>query len=360
MPNQHPASIRPNRGDQEVTVPSVRNSRNTHPARSPQVEQMLKARGIDFEFEPNLATSDIREVEEAQVRLVEHRAPKEQVNKYATAMKHGATFPAIVVNENFEKIDGNTRLEAKRKNGSDAIAAYIVFGVSALDARSLSVELNQSNGLAMTEEEIRNFIAGAINEGQHPEVRTLARMTGVRELKITRWIAETQFLDRAQKAGIADRHVSVLPPSTRASLNGVRLSTVFDALTILAAEAKLPAAQVKRLVTQVNGASSEEEALQIVTAEREARADEIRAVASGFSPDRRSRGSAQHVGGLLRFQVEDLLDVAPEKQPDTFARIKELRDRLDLVITRASREWDLTRSAGAQEDPTPVETAAAA
>ena len=331
-------------------MPTVRNTRSTHPARSPQVEQMLKARGIDYDFEPNLAIADIREAEEAQVRLLEHRAPKEQVTKYLTAMKHGATFPAIVVNEQFEKIDGNTRLEAKKRSGSDTIAAYIVFGVTALDARSLSVELNQSNGLAMTEPEIRNFIAGAISEGQHPEVRTLARMTGVRELKIHRWIAETQFLERARLAGISDRNLGVLPPSTRAALNSVRLDAVFTALTILAAEAKLSAAEVKRLVTQVNGASSEEEARQIVETERNARADEIRAIASGFSPDRKSKGSAQHIGGLMRFDVEALLDVAPEKQYETFARIKELRDRLDLVVNRAQRDWDLTPPASSDAD----------
>jgi hypothetical protein len=311
---------------------------------------MLKSRGLDYDFEANLAIDEIREVEGMQVRLPEHRAQKDQVTKYATAMKHGATFPAIVLNEQFEKIDGNTRLEAKRKNGSDTIAAYIVYGVTALDARSLSVELNQSNGLAMTEVEIRNFIAGAISEGQHPEVRTLARMTGVRELKIHRWIAETQFLNRARQAGISDRHLSVLPASTRAALNSVRLDAVFKALTVLAAEAKLSAAEVKQLVTQVNGASSEDDARQIVETERNTRADEIRAIASGFSPDRKSKGSAQHIGGLLRFDVDALLDVAPEKQYETFTRLKELRDRLDLVVNQAQRNWDLTPPDTSQGD----------
>ena len=68
---------------------------------------------------------------------MQNRAPKEQVTKYATAMKHGATFPAIVLNENTELIDGNTRLQARLKNGDDTIAAYILYGVTALDARSL-------------------------------------------------------------------------------------------------------------------------------------------------------------------------------------------------------------------------------
>lgn len=340
---------------------TTRNTRSTHPARSPQIEQMLKDRGIDSEFEANLAIADIREVDGFQVRRVENRAPKDQVNKYATAMKHGATFPAIVVNDSLEKIDGNTRLQARIKNGDDTIAAYILYGVTALEARSLSVELNQSNGLAMTDDEIRKFIADSIDEGQHPEVRTLARMTGVRETKITRWIAETQFLTRATEAGIAERHLKRLPASTRSTLQSTKLAAVFEAATVLAAEAKLPTAEVKRLVAQLNGASSEQAALAIVEAEREARADEIRAMAAGFSPrDRRSKGSAQHIGGLVRFEVDDLLDVAPDKQYETFQRVKLLRDRLDAVVARAEREWDLTQPPDINDHAAVAQSAAAA
>jgi hypothetical protein len=329
----------------------TRSARTTHPARSPQIEAMLKDRSIAFEFEANMAVADIREADGYQVRLTQNRAPKEQVAKYATAMKHGATFPAVILNENNELIDGNTRLAAKRKTGGDTIAAYILFGVTALDARSLSIELNQSNGLSMKEEEIRLFIEGAVKAGEQPEIRALARMTGVREPKITRWIAEVQFLGRAASMGIPERHLAVLPASTRAALHATRLEAVFLALTTLAAEAKLPTAFVKQMVAQVNGAPSEQAALAIVDAERKQRTDEIRAVASGFSPrDRASKGSAQHLGGLQRFTVEDLLDVAPDKQYDTFQRMKSLRDRLDTAVSRAEREWDLTPPSTASAD----------
>ena len=142
----------------------------------------------------------------------------------------------------------------------------------------------------------------------------------------------------------------MLPASTRAALNSVRLDVGVQGADDLAAEAKLSAAEVKKLVTQVNGAASEEDARQIVETERNARADEIRAIASGFSPDRKSKGSAQHIGGLLRFDVDALLDVAPEKQYETFTRIKELRDRLDLVVNQAQRNWDLTPPAASQDD----------
>ena len=339
-------------------------SRTAHPAVSQQIEQMLKARSIDFDFEPNVQISEIRDAEGNQVRLTEHRAPKEQVAKYAVAMKHGATFPAIVLNDRLERIDGNTRLEAKIKNGDETIPAYICHGLTPLEARSLSVELNQSNGLAMTEEEIRRFVDGAVREGQHADLRTLSRMTGVRDSKIARWVAETQFKTRAERENIDERHISVLAASTRAALHPARLAAVFRAATVLAAEARMKVADVKKLVARANAAGSESEALAIISAEREARLDEIRAVASGFSPrdDRRSKGSAQHLGGLARFAVEDLLDVAPEKQLDTYERMKLLRDRLNEVVARAEQEWNLTPPVDVTESgaPTNPTTSAAA
>lgn len=321
-----------------------RNSRTAHPAVSQQVQQMLRARSIEFDFEPNVLISEIRDAEGNQVRLTEHRAPKDQVAKYSIAMKHGAMFPAIVLNDRLERIDGNTRLEACIKNGYTTIPAYICHGLTPLEARSLSVELNQSNGLAMTEEEIRRFVEGAVLEGQHADIRSLSRMTGVSETKIARWVAETQFTARAEREGIEERHVNALPPSTRAALHAARLAAVFRAITQLAAEARMPAAEVKKVVARANAAASESDALALVAAERDARVEEIRAVGSGFSPrnNRRSKGSAQHIGGLVRFEVEDLLDVAPEKHFETFQRMRLLRDRLDEVVKRAEREWDLT------------------
>jgi hypothetical protein len=327
-------------------------SRTAHPAVSQQIEQMLRARSIEFDFEPNVQIAEIRYAEGNQVRLIEHRATKDQVAKYSIAMKHGAQFPAIVLNDRLERIDGNTRLEARIKNGDTTIPAYICHGLTPLQARSLSVELNQSNGLAMTEEEIRRFVDGAVLEGEHADIRSLSRMTGVSDTKIARWVAETQFKTRAEREGIEERYVNVLPPSTRAALNATRLAAPFRAVTQLAAESRMPAAKVKKIVAQANAAPSESDALAFVAAERDARVDEIRAVGSGFSPrnNRRSKGSAQHIGGLVRFEVEDLLDVGPEKQFETYQRMRLLRDRLDEVVRRAERDWDLTPPADETED----------
>lgn len=320
-----------------------RNNRTAHPAMSQQIEAKLTERRIDYDFEPNVRVDDIRDVEGNQVRRIEHRAPKERVERYATAMRHGATFPAILLNDRMERIDGNTRLEAAKRCGLDTIPAYICHGITTLEARSLSVELNQSNGLAMEEDEIRGFIVDAIQGGQQPEIKSLARMTGVKDSKIARWIADTKFANRVKSSGIDEGLLDVLPESTRVALEATHLLPVFENLTVLAAEARMPVSEVKKLVGAVNSAPSQADALAIVSAERDARADQLRAVASGFKPRRRrSTGSAQHFGALLKFDVDALLDVEPERQYETFNRMQVIRDRLDAVVQRAQEEWDLT------------------
>jgi hypothetical protein len=320
-----------------------RNSRTAHPAMSQQIEAKLAERKIDYEFEPNVRIEDIRDVEGIQVRRSEHRAPKDRVDRYATAMRHGAQFPAVLLNDRMELVDGNTRRAAAQKSGVDTIPAYICHGITSLEARSLSVELNQSNGLAMEEDEIRKFIVDAVQGGQQPEIKSLARMTGMKDSKIARWIADTKFTTRVRSAGIDNRLTEVLPESTRVALEATHLAPVFENLTVLAADARMPASEVKKLVQAVNAAPSQADALAIASAERDARADRIRAVASGFRPTpRRSTGSAQHFGALLKFDVDDLLDVEPERQYETFNRLKIIYDRLDVVVRRAQEEWDLT------------------
>src|SRR5205823_3856296 len=82
---------------------------STHSTSSNQVEERLRARHIPFSFEPNLPVDEIGITEGQQVRLIRHRAPPEMVARYAQQMKAGAVFPAIVVNDRRELIDGNTR-----------------------------------------------------------------------------------------------------------------------------------------------------------------------------------------------------------------------------------------------------------
>lgn len=313
-----------------------------HPSASAQTESKLAARHARFVFEPNLDIKQIRDVEGNQVRLSEHRAPKAMVDRYAEQMKAGAVFPAIVVNDRYEIVDGNSRWMASQRNKRETIAAYVCSDLSALQARSLSVELNQSHGLSMTDEEIRAFVTGAVEEGQVLDAKAYSRMTGIRASTLARWVAAKHFEMRAARDGMIIDQLKTLADGARAALNVARLEAVFVQVTALAVDARVPAGQLRTIITEANAAPSEAEALAVVARAREARSEDIRTIASGFrSAPRRSKGSALHIGGLLRFEVADLLDVSPDKQIEMFTRMSRLRERLDVALARARVEWNL-------------------
>lgn len=313
-----------------------------HPAASAQTESKLAARHVRYVFEPNLDINEIRDVEGNQVRLSEHRAPKAMVDRYAEQMKAGAVFPAIVVNDRYEIVDGNSRWMASQRIKRDKIAAYVCSDLSALQARSLSVELNQSHGLSMTDDEIRAFVTSAVEEGQVLDAKAYSRMTGVKASRLTRWVAAKHFDMRAARDGMTKEQLEDLPDSVRAALNVAKLEAVFLQVTALAIDAKVPAVQLRTIVTEANAAPSESEALAVVARARAVRSEDIRTIASGFkAAPRKSKGLALYIGGLLRFEVEDLLDVAPDKQAEMFTRMSYLRERLDAALARARVEWDL-------------------
>ena len=178
-----------------------------HPARSPQIEERLDARHIDYTFEPNFPVEGLRDVEGNQVRLSQHRAPKQMVDRYVEQMKNDAVFPGIVVNAIGELVDGNTRLAATRRLGRKTIAAYVCSDLTPLVARALSVELNQSHGQSMTAQEIRAFVIGAVREGQTLDVRAYARMTGTKPATLRRWIKAEEARARAAAGGLVSRRL---------------------------------------------------------------------------------------------------------------------------------------------------------
>ncbi len=242
--------------------------RSMHSSASAQTESKLAARNVQFEFEPNLDIDGIRDVEGNQVRLSEHRAPKATVDRYAEQMRAGAIFPAIVVNDRHEIVDGNSRWMAARRNKRETIAAYVCYELSALQARSLSVELNQSHGLSMTEAEIRAFVTSAVEEGQVLDAKAYSRMTGTKSSTLMRWVAVKHFEMRAARHGMSPDYYGRLPDSTRAALQVAKLSSVFVQVVALAIDARAPSAQLKAIITEANSATSEAESLAVVARAR--------------------------------------------------------------------------------------------
>ena len=204
------------------------------------------------------------------------------------------------------------------------------------------MELNQSNGLAMTEDEIRRFVDGAVLEGQHAELRTLSRMTGVSE-QVARWVAETQFKARAKREGI-ETSLNALPPA-----HG-RLSRrhVWPPCSVRSrGSPPTPGSRSstsRRSCSQTNAASSESDALAVVGAEREMRTEEIRAVGFGVQPRRTTVARRARPSTSAAWSASTSRSCStwrPRSSTRPIQRMRLLRDRLDEVVARAQQEWDL-------------------
>lgn len=323
-----------------VAPPNGRTDGAMHPARLPQTEDKLEARHVSYRFEANLSLSELRDVEGNQVRRSEHRAPKEMVKRFAEQMKNGATFPAIVVNEHYELVDGNTRWAAAKQNKRTSLPAYVCENLTALQARSLSVELNQSHGLSMSPDEIRAFVESAADAGQKINTQAYARMTGTKPRTLARWVAAHDFRARAAREGFPAEAIAQLPEAVRVVLNTAKLKAVFTEATWLAIDARVKAQLLQMIVREANNSLSEAAALEVIASARAARAEDIKNLAAGFQPaKRRSSGSEAFIGGLLKFEPADLVDVAPERQQEALARMRTLHERLGSAIEQAATAW---------------------
>src|SRR5262249_51173934 len=152
-----------------------------------------------------------------------------------------------------------------------------------------------------------------------------------------------QFKMRARREGIGEERISGLSDSARAALQAVRLRGGFQEAAALGLEAHVPASQLHSIVGEGNAAPSAAEAPAVIARARRLRAEEVRRHAAGFRRSRRRGACASlHIGSLLRLEISDLLDVAPERQEESFDRMQRLRDRLDGALARARTDWSLT------------------
>jgi ParB-like chromosome segregation protein Spo0J len=320
-----------------MTIDASRRRSVAHPASSGRTETILSDRHISYSFEPNLALDEIRMPEGHQVRLMEHRAPKVIVNAYAVQMQQGAVFPAIVVSDEFGIIDGNTRLAAAIRCRAKSIPAYVCAAMTALEIRSLSIELNQIHGQRMTIGEVRNFIVGCARSGIAVEPTALARSTGVRPSTIARWLTIEHSRARAAAHGLS---IEKLSDSAIAALARARLDAVFVELVAVATTGRVSASRLGVIAAEANSALSESEAVAVVTREKQAASSS----ADRDPSTRRSCGSAFHIGGLLRFAVDDFLDVPPDRQPEAYTNLCMVRDLLDAAVSEAENAWRLDGS----------------
>ena len=152
--------------------------------RDMRIEGLLREWNLDFDFDAEYPLRKIDVQTDTQVRLPEHRAPRDTVEEFTTQMRgqlahDRISFPPLVLTHNGRLIDGNTRKQAAEQNGLETFHVYLVKLPRADFGPMIGAALNQMGGKRLTAEESFAAAEKMMREGYADEAiaRTLGRST---------------------------------------------------------------------------------------------------------------------------------------------------------------------------------------
>src|SRR5262245_43104862 len=224
-----------------------------------RVEQWLNEWRLPFELDQQFPIARVKVETAVQIREEAHRAPSSTVDQYFTHMKHGAIFPPVVVSSNGLLVDGNTRLEAARRNGLKTFPAYKVKFPHLGMAKMIGAALNQMGGDRLTDEEIVTAAEAMMAEqyGDEAIARTLGRsVSHVRNVRRDR-----MFRQSAERTGVANLTV---PKAAQRILAGIQHDEPFKAAVEVVSRAKPSAKDISTLVNKIEQTRSDADALATI------------------------------------------------------------------------------------------------
>lgn len=234
--------------------------------RDDTVEVWLAEMGVaswDHVDEVELGAIDERASLRNQARIV--ALDGDVVERYEADMRAGDLFPPIIcrrVGERLVVLGGNHRHKAARAT-STPLAAYVI-GCDDDTALRISLADNRRHGLPPTDAERVAQARHLVASGH--DLAAAARLAGVSTSKVTRAIRVDEFTRRSRRLGVA--RVDSVVPSVKARLMDIRSDPAFAAVAELVRDAQLPSGDAFDLVTEVNRASSDVAAVDLVNVRR--------------------------------------------------------------------------------------------
>lgn len=293
------------------TMPSTPGRRRSakESNRNPSYEDEFNFLGIAFRYVATVELDDIERHPDSQARIRQSGMPV--VQQYARKMKEGQIYPPVTLwqdgSEGYFLVDGNTRVAAKRRNGSGTTDAYILELGSKDEAVAISANLNTLNGAQLNRDELQRAMMAMTRIGLNN--KTIARKLGIPASQVTRALAAEEFDKRAATQWpVADEVKEQLPRTMKSRINSVADDAVFADLAQLAVDAELTAKDVTPLLAGIKSAGSETDRRKVIADERTNRSGDIARVATG----RTTKGSpileSTRSFGTLRKLVDDYTD----------------------------------------------------
>jgi len=294
--------------------------------RDTRAEALFAEWGLTYELDPQFPLLRLKMEDATQIRIEAHRAPGDTVEQYATHMKHGATFPPIVIATTMMLVDGNTRVAACKHINQKTFPAYKVKFPHLGIAKMIGAALNQMGGDRLSDEEIITAAEVMMAEGYAHEAiaRTLGRsVSHVRNVRKDR-----SFREAANRVGVAEL---VVPKAAQRVLANISHDEPFRAAVEAIAKRKPSQKDVLALVEKIDTTRSDAEALAAI----HTMADTWGPL-TGPPPNPRSL-SRSHAKQALK-HVKSLLELAEASPADVVlpdnAEAKDLWTRLASITTQ--------------------------
>jgi len=298
------------------------------PTADPKVEALLQEWNLRFDLLEAVEIESIVQVSDQQARAVARRALPENVEQFYEQMKNGAQFPPIVLREPRIMLDGNTRIQAAKKLGLQYFPAYVVHDITTTEmARALSAAINQMGGVRLTVAEAQDIAVEMLYGELKFPVNTVARYVGRSSAQITRWKKQADVTQHAERLGIADQ-LKTISANQREKLAGVQFDEPFRRLVDAVSGAKPPNAELTAVVRDIEKATSEQDAVNLV----EAAAMQWRPTGptGRVVRNQKARRARMLVPQLLHLRPTDLFD--PDKATEDQAMWEQLRDQVEAVL----------------------------
>jgi hypothetical protein len=263
------------------------------------------------------------------------------VDRYAEDMRRGDTFPPVIArrrrNGQLIILGGNHRVAAARE-ARTPLSAWVVECSDEMALR-ICLEDNRRHGLPPSDTERIAQAIHLIALGWTQQAA--AAVVGVHPNKVSRARGEAAAGERVRTLHIKGDWDG-LPSSSKSRLSALRSDPVFAAATQLVLDAGVNAEGVYELVTKLNSMRSDNDALEVVAADRVKLAEQIDGKKTGRTTTVRQPPSprAQLLDALTRIRFIDPHDVAaatlPDQRQDVFKRLRLATEQL-IAIDKALR-----------------------
>lgn len=279
------------------TATATRRPKNA--GRRKEVEAWLDENGVEWEYFPQLPTSDFDWEKSLRNQARVYNVLDEGVvANYTEAIQRGDQFPAVVAYKPTARaklivVDGNHRMAAHMRAGEIPIDAYIVTKATGQTVAMMSFAANAKHGLPTSFDERVHHAIWLVDNGATHDQAAAAMNIRVSELRKA-WGRALSYR-RALEVGLVSREWDSLTQTTKNRLNNLATDEGFRAAAQLAFRARLTAEEVFDLVAQVNTSRSGTKQAALVKAIEEQYKDRIAELAGGLAAGatKRARGPKQ-------------------------------------------------------------------